>query len=128
MSNDPFGKPAAGGRFSAADHKGKLLLVTPTGYKEGIETTFGTKDAVEATVVVIDETDVNASEVIEGALLFGGVLIGQTKSKVNNGIVLGRLGQGEAKKGQQPPWRLDDYTEADAVLARAYLATKAPSF
>lgn len=126
MANDPFSNPASGGRFSAADHKGKLLLVTPTGYKEGIETTFGTKDAVEADIVILDEQSPADSEKIEGALLFGGVLIGQTKSKVGKGLILGRLNQGTAKKGQQPPWTLDDPTDEDKTTGRAYLATQAP--
>ena len=44
---------------------------------------------------MIDETDPTSSEEIDDALLFGGVLIGQTKSFVGKGLVLGRLGQGE---------------------------------
>lgn len=123
---DPFNSPAAGGRFSAKDHNGKLLLITPISYEEGIETTFGSKDAVKANVVVIDEANPGDSEEIENGLLFGGVLIGQTKSFIGKGLVLGRLEQGEAKKGQQPPWRLADPTDAEKDKARAYLATKAP--
>lgn len=123
---DPFSNPAAGGRFSAKDHNGRLLLITPTGYRESVETTFGTKDAVEANIVVIDERKPADSEEIDGGLLFGGVLIGQTKSRIGKGMILGRLEQGEAKKGQQPPWRLADATDAEKDLARAYLASKAP--
>lgn len=123
---DPFNSPATGGRFSAENNNGKLLLITPTSYKEGIDTTFGKKDAVEATVVIINETAVGDSEKIEDALLFGGVLIGQTKSFIGKGLVLGRLGQGTAKKGQKPPWVLADPTDAEKDVARAYLASRAP--
>lgn len=123
---DAFSAPAAGGRFSAKDHNGALLLITPNEYKTGIATTFGTKDAIDAKVVVIDEKAVGESEEIDGALLFGGVLIGQLKSKIGKGLVLGRLEQGTAKPGQQPPWRLADPTDAEKDVARAYLATKAP--
>ena len=123
---DPFSKPAAGGKFTAADHKGKLLLITPTSYEQGIATTFGDKDAVKANIVVIDEGNPSGSEVIEDALLFGGVLIGQTKSFVGKGLVLGRLGQGTAKKGQNAPWLLEDPTDAEKDKARAYLASQAP--
>ena len=125
---DQFNAPAAGGRFSAKDHKGKLLIVTPLGYKEDISTTFGIKDAVEANVTIVDETNPGNSEDIEGALLFGGVLIGQTKAFIGKGLVLGRLEQGMAKPGQQPPWRLADPTDADKAKASAYLASKAPQF
>lgn len=39
------------------------------------------------------------------------------------GMVLGRLVQGQASKpGRRAPWRLDDPTEADKVIARNYLA------
>ena len=123
---DAFSAPAAGGRFNAKDHNGALLLITPNEYKTGVSTTFGVKDAVDARVVVIDEKAVADSEEIDGALLFGGVLIGQLKSKIGKGMVLGRLEQGTAKPGQQPPWRLADPTDAEKDVARAYLATKAP--
>lgn len=123
---DPFSNPAAGGRFSAESNNGKLLLITPTSYKEGISTTFGVKDAVEANIVIVDEVNAGNSEEIDGALLFGGVLIGQTKPQIGKGLVLGRLGQGTAKPGQKPPWTLTDPTEADKDKARAYLASRAP--
>ena len=122
---DPFDRPAAGGKFNAKDHNGKLLLITPTGYRENVSTTFGTKDAVAANIVVIDEKSVKDSEEIEDALLFGGVLIGQTKAKIGKGMVLGRLGQKPTDKGN-PAWILTDPTDADANTARAYLASRAP--
>ena len=123
---DAFSAPAAGGRFNAETNKGNLLLITPNEYKTGISTTFGVKDAIDAKIVVIDEKDVNESEEVDGALLFGGVLISQLKSKIGKGMVLGRLEQGDAKPGQKPPWRLADPTDAEKDVARAYLATKAP--
>lgn len=123
---DPFSSPAAGGKFSAADHNGKLLLIKPTSYETGIVTTFGAKDAVKANIVIIDETNPTGSEEIDDALLFGGVLIGQTKSFVNKGLVLGRLGQGTKKPGQQAPWVLADPTDAEKDAARKYLASIAP--
>ena len=54
MSTDPFSAPAAGGSFSAKDHNGKLLLVTPTGYREKVSTSFGEKDAVAANIVIVN--------------------------------------------------------------------------
>lgn len=123
---DAFSAPAAGGRFNAEASNGRLLLIRPDEYKTGISTTFGVKDAISANIVVIDEKAVDKSEEIDGALLFGGVLIGQLKSKIGQGLVLGRLEQGTAKVGQKPPWRLADPTDAEKDVARAYLATKAP--
>lgn len=126
MSDDLFNSPASGAKFNAADHKGKLLLITPTGYKEGISTSFGTKDAVEANIVVVDEQSPAGSQEIDSALLFGGVLIGQTKAYVGKGLVLGRLSQKPTDKGN-PAWVLSDPTDGDKDKARAYLATKAPA-
>lgn len=126
-SNDPFGAPAEGGRFNAETNNGRLLLITPKAYEEGIKTVHGTKDAVKADVVVIDEANPAASEKVEDALLFGGVLIAQTKSMIGKQLVLGRLGQGTPKPGQKPPWLLDDPTEDEKVKARAYLASIAPT-
>lgn len=123
---DAFSAPAAGGRFNAEASNGRLLLIRPDEYKIGISTTFGVKDAISANIVVIDEQAVANSEEIDGALLFGGVLIGQLKSKIGKGMVLGRLEQGTAKPGQKPPWRLADPTDAEKDVARAYLATRAP--
>ncbi len=122
---DPFSAPAAGGNFDARQHNGSLLLITPTGYREQVATTYGTKDAVAATVVVIDEKEPAKSEKIEDALLFGGVLIGQTKSFVGKGLVLGRLGQKPTDKGN-PAWVLADPTDEEKDAARAYLASTAP--
>jgi hypothetical protein len=124
---DPFSAPGAGGKFSAENHNGDLLLIRPTEYVKQFPTTFGTKDVVRASVVVIDENDPANSEEIDDAILFGGVLVGQTKSKIGQPIpVLGRLGQGTAKPGQKPPWVLADPTDAEKDVARKYLASKAP--
>lgn len=123
---DAFSAPAAGGRFNAEASNGKLLLIRPDEYKTEFPTSFGVKDTIRANIVVIDEKDVSASEEVEDGLIFGGVLIGQLKSKIGKGLVLGRLEQGTAKPGQKPPWRLADPTDAEKDVARAYLATKAP--
>lgn len=124
---DPFSNPATASGTKVTEFEGSLLLVTPTGYEEGIETSFGTKDAVKANVVVIDEADPTASVKHDDMLLFQARLIGQTKSFVGKGLVLGRLGKGEAKKGQAAPWQLADATDDDKVKARAYLASVAPA-
>lgn len=123
---DPFSAPAAGGSFNAADHLGKLLLITPKEYKTGIKTTFGEKDVVVSDIVVIDEANPTGSEEIDDGFIFGGVMIGQTKPLIGKGLVLGRLGQKPTDKGN-PAWVLSDPTEAEKEKARAYLASVAPS-
>lgn len=123
--SDPFSNPSAGGT-KVTDYKGSLLLITPKEYKEAVPTAYGEKDAVSVDLVVLDGTD-EAPEEHADVLLFQGVLIGQTKSKVGKGMVLGRLGQRPASKpGQNPAWALEDPTDEDKVAARAYLAEKDP--
>jgi hypothetical protein len=127
MTTDPFSGPASASGVKVTEFEGRLLLVTPTNYEEGIETQYGAKDAVRASVVVIDEEDPAKSEKHDDVLMFQGRLIGQTKPFVGKGLVLGRLGKGEAKKGQSAPWMLEDPTDDDKVKGRAYLASVAPS-
>lgn len=127
MTTDPFSGPASASGVKVTEFEGRLLLVTPTAYEEGIETQYGAKDAVRASVVVIDEEAPEKSEKHDDVLMFQGRLIGQTKPFVGKGLVLGRLGKGEAKKGQSAPWMLEDPTDDDKVKGRAYLASVAPS-
>lgn len=124
MSNDEFGQPSDSTGIVWADLKGALLLVKV--HEAGIEmdTQFGKSSAVRADVIVLDGDDVGTE--YNDTLIFPKVLQSQVKSKVG-GRVLGRLGQGEAKKGQSAPWKLASSTDADAATAREYLAKKNPS-
>lgn len=123
---DPFNDPAAGGGVKVTEFEGRLLLITPTSYDEGIATVHGEKDAVKANIVVIDEKSPAASERHDDVLLFQGNLIGATKRFVGKGMVVGRLGKGEAKPGKNAPWILDVATDDEKMLARTYLASTAP--
>ena len=67
----------------------------------------GEKDAVRVNFVVIDEDGPDRFGVLEDGLVFAGRLIGSLKPKVGKGMVIGRLGQEPATKGN-PPWVLDD--------------------
>lgn len=129
MSTDPFNSPAASSDVKITEFDGDLLLITPTSYEEDIQTIHGAKDAVKADVVVINEKKPAKSEKHEGLLIFQGRLIGQTKSFVGKGLVLGRLREANdlKKKGQNAPWVLDDPTDEEKDIAREYLASVAPS-
>lgn len=115
-----FAQPASSTGFDLTANEGALLMITPSALKEDISTAYGTANAVEATVVVLDGP--NAGEKIEDALLFPKVLQGQLKKYVGTGqIALGRLGKGQAKPGQSQPWMLQDFTPEDAQVAQNYL-------
>lgn len=120
--SDPFSAPTAGG-VKVTSFAGSLLLVTPREYKENVPTSFGEKDAVAVDLVVLDGTESGEPEEFSDVLLFQGVLIAQTKSKVGKGMVLGRLGQRKpTKPGQSGAWALEDPSEEDKQAARDYLA------
>lgn len=123
MSNNPFASPAAASGIQWDDHLGRLLLIEPTAVEHGVQTAFGEKDAVRADITVIDAD--GAPEEYRDALIFPGVLISQTRSLIGE-KVLGRLGQGAAKPGQKPPWRLDDATESDIEIGVKYLESRKP--
>jgi hypothetical protein len=125
MSNDEFGAPASSEGIQWADLKGSLLMFDVHEVIPEMDTQFGTSSAVRATVTVLDGE--KAGEVVTDTLVFPKVLQSQIKSRVG-GKVLGRLGQGEAKKGQSAPWKLSEATEADKTVARAHIAkvTEAP--
>jgi hypothetical protein len=119
MSSNPFAAPAPPGEgITWQEHNGVLLLIEPAAYEQTVSTSYGDTDAVRATVTVLDGP--KAGEVYEDTLIFPRLLISQTRSKINE-KVLGRLGQGQAKPGQSPPWLLQEATEQDVQVGVAYL-------
>ena len=121
----PFATPGSpSGGLDLETLNGNLLLVMPQAVETGISTSFGLKDAVRADVVVLDGPE--AGEEYNDTLIFPKVLQSQVRGNIGTGRRnLGRLGQGQAKKGQSPPWMLEDPSDADKASARAYLASSA---
>lgn len=108
---NPFVAPApASGGFKPADHAGRLVIFTPKAVETGIQTAYGTSEAVRADVVVLDAP--TGVEEIPDAMIFPKVLQNQLKPKIGQ-KVLGRLGQGNAKPGQSAPWIIQEPTDAD---------------
>jgi hypothetical protein len=98
---------------------GALCLFVVHAYKTGINTSFGDdKDAVEVDLHCLDGR--HGGEVFPGALLFQGALIGALKGAAGGDPVLGRLGQGQAKPKQNPPYVLLPFTGQDAAVAGPY--------
>lgn len=127
-NNDPFGAPSSATGIAWADLKGALLLFTVGPVEPEINTVHGVTSAVHAGVVVLDDKGTaDAGTVYLDTLVFPKVLQSQLKGSIG-GMVLGRLGQGGAKKGQSAPWMLSEATEADNNICREYLArtVKAP--
>jgi hypothetical protein len=122
MTNDDiFSGP---GSITQIDWKGlygKLLAIFPYG-TETVQTRFGEGRAVRADVYDLD----GGEPVSLDALIFGKALVIQLSSIQPGKAVVGRLGQAEARGGNNPAWLLADPTPADIEKARAYFAQHPP--
>lgn len=113
-----FAQPGIGGdKFEAERHVGHLLLIFPTAFRADVPTRNGTADAVDAKIV-----DLDTGETLNDAKVWGKAMVPQLKGEVPDGMVLGRLGQGQGKAGNNPPWILHPHTEQDVAIAERYLA------
>lgn len=121
MFDEP-GTPGAGVEWK--ELLGALLIIDVHAVKTGIQTTYGLSDAVQATVTIADGPQ--AGTVHPDTLIFPRVLQSQLSGKIGAKI-LGRLGQGVAKPGQDPPWMLNPATDADKAQAGAVLTHLASS-
>lgn len=119
-----FSQPAEGtGGIEWGDLNGCLLIIQPSEVVRGITTTFGHKDAVRADVTVVDGP--KAGETYPDTLVFPKVLQSQLTSRLGHNV-LGRLGQGEGKPGQKPPWKLQPGSSQDEQAAIAVLNAQGP--
>ncbi len=116
---DPFADPGSSTAVDWSEHVGALLLLTVHGIEYDIQTVHGMSNAVRADVVVLDGPK-RGTEYAD-ALVFPKLLQSQLRSRVGQ-KVLGRLGQGEAKRGQSAPWQLNAATDADKKIGRDFLS------
>jgi hypothetical protein len=104
------------------NHNGALILIDVLGQEHGVKTSFGEKDPVRANIAVIDGP--GAGETFDDSLIFPTLLISQTRNQIGN-KVLGRLGTGNAKPGQKPPWLLQEATPEDIAKAEKWVTEHA---
>lgn len=103
------------------DFKGKLFVVEPLDLEKAVKTQYGESDAVRANVYVLLGKD--KTEEFEDTLIFPRVLQSQTRRQIGS-IVVGRLEQGEAKKGQNPPWVFAEANASDLKKAADFWSKK----
>lgn len=116
----PFQQPSAGGdKVPVAELVGSLVLIYVRDYRQGITTVHGEKDAVACDVHVLDGP--KGGEIFDNALLFQAALIGSLKPASGGDPVLARVGVGIGKPGQNPPFVLNPFTDADAQVAMGYI-------
>lgn len=106
------------------EFKGKLFVVEPLEVEKGVKTVHGESDAVRANVYVL--LGKNSTEEFEDTLIFPKVLQSQVRRQIGS-LVVGRLEQGEAKRGQNPPWLFAEATAADLKKAGDFWSTKSIS-
>lgn len=126
----PSEAPATGGdgwKFEHEDNLGELFLITPL----RTEKVAGFEDK-EAEVVVADIVHLNRkkpekSEAHEEAYIFGGWTKGSTRGFIGESLVLGVLGKDKSKgKGSNAAWVLEDASEKEVDVARAYRESADP--
>lgn len=110
-----------GGGIEWSDFKGKLLVIEPLEVEKDVKTIHGETDAVRANVYAL--LGKNKTEEFEDTLVFPRVLQSQIRRKIGS-IVVGRLEQGEGKKGQNPPWVLAEAKANDLKKASEFWASR----
>lgn len=116
---DPFADPGSSTAVEFQPLLGSLLLFTVHSIERDIVTVHGTTDAIRADIDVLDGK--HANEKYADALVFSKMLQSQLRGRLGQ-KVLGRLQQGEAKRGQNPPWQLAAATDQDRDAGRAFLS------
>ena len=115
----PFNDPQGSDLLPLNDIVGNLLLFTVYEETEEINTVHGPQKAVRADVTVLDGELEGTT--YDDALIFPRVLKSQLRRSAGGQMVLGRLGQGAKKPGQNPPWTLTAATDTDKVKAQAWV-------
>lgn len=114
IAAEVFSKPSVSGDSpKPADLNGHLLIIKPTEFKTGIQTSLGEADAIQCEIIDLDTNKEHAS-----VLFFNVALKNSLKSNIGK-TVLARLGQGVAKPGKSAPWILLDATTNDADIKKA---------
>jgi hypothetical protein len=101
--------------FTLSDYLGQLVIVCVGGFERGISTSFGDRDAVRASVVVL--TGDHANEIYSDTLLFNSRIVSRFRAKPGT-IALGAVVLGDGRGTQQPVDLIevgpDAYAVADA--------------
>lgn len=123
--SDPFEDPASATPMPYQELNGYLLLFEVLSYEPHVPTVHtppGEKSpAVRADVTVIDGPQ--AGNRLSDVLVFPKMLQAQLRPRIGK-MVLGRLGQGEARKGQNAPWSLFPATPDDKRRAESALTAR----
>jgi hypothetical protein len=114
----PWGKPpAASFEFGLADHDRTLAFFCVGGLHLNVATTFGEKDAIRCSLVLLDGPQ--AGKEFRDILIFNTRPVGRLRNAVGQ-IILARIGMAAPKAGNNQPVELYDATPADDALGMRY--------
>lgn len=121
MTDATFGKPSQtptddGEKFQAKDHLGRVVMFCGN-EKRNVSTDFGDATVSDTSLIVILDAP-GGTQVFHNSWIFGASLA-PTLYKSPADVVVGVLGQGEAKPGKSAPWKLLDCDDAQLDAARA---------
>jgi len=116
-SESPVGDD--GDKFQAKDHLGKLVMFAGLQKRE-VTTDFG--DSIVADVSLVAVLDADGGPVIFSSQWIFGASLAPTLYKSPSDVVVGILGQGEAKPGKNAPWKLLDADGPQMEAARSWYA------
>ena len=123
MTEALFDNPGTTTSIKWADHEGRLVLIWAK-VEKPFEYDGETKDVIEAKGVILDPPGGGAPIEYGTTVIFPRVMQGQIRGNIGrNRPNLGRVGKGEAKPRQSPPWILIDPTEEDKKLAVRFLTS-----
>ncbi len=118
-----FASPATSNSLSPGDVNGHLLLVKPVSFEAGVQTSYGSSDAIRC-----DVADITTGTLHENVLWFPRVLVSSLQTRIGQ-LVLAAMAQGQPKPGQSPPWVLQDASnDPQAVQAAQAWLTANPGF
>jgi hypothetical protein len=124
---DPFARPS-NDFFAAKNFPGKLALFENIG-QPNAKMTKHSKPNEPTPYITADVTVIDADggvAVFPQSDVFGMALVGTLSRAVPGKPLLGRLKKGVSTSNpDNPPWILEDYTDADAAIAGQYLTQRA---
>ena len=117
MARDEFDN--SGNHFRLEDFEGETVLFAPYEYLDEVQTVNGTKPATLTDVAVLSQ----GGAVYYDAMIFPLKVMGRLRRTIDKGRpVLGVIGKGEKKAGQNTPWELHSADEDGVRAARDFLA------
>jgi hypothetical protein len=117
MTMTIFASPSSSGggdRLNVGDINGHHVIVNVLSV-ENVQTTLGMSEAIK-----INVADLTTGLASTGVLWFSKVIVSSLKNFAGSGsLVLGTVGQGVAKPGQNAPWVLNSADHIPEVVAAA---------